>query len=161
MKQAINNIKLVVFDFDGVFTDNRLIINEKGEESVICNRSDGFGLSLLRKLGIEMLILSTEINGVVQKRAQKLKLECINGVDDKLSRLKKELKKRGYELSETAFVGNDINDAECLKAVGLPIVVADAHPDVAGLGKYKTKALGGRGAVREICDMIYAAKKGK
>ncbi|MCK5629372.1 MAG: HAD hydrolase family protein, partial [Nanoarchaeota archaeon] len=72
-----------------------------------------------------------------------------------------EIKKRGITLGEVAYVGNDINDIECLKAVGMPIVVADAQKDVLPLGKYKTKLCGGKGAVREICDMIYLAKKGK
>jgi len=161
ISSLIKKIKFIVFDFDGVFTDNRVFINEKGEEAVACWRSDGLGLSKLRKAKIDGMILSTEKNIAVKKRAKKLKLVCVNGVHDKLASLNAEVEKRGLSLEEVAFVGNDINDADCLKASGFPIVVADAHKDIIRLGKYRTKALGGRGAVREICDLIYSIKGSK
>jgi len=154
-----SKIMFIVFDFDGVFTDNRVIVDEEGKEAVICNRSDGIGLSRLRKIGVDILILSSEINDVVIMRAQKLKTDCIHGCKDKLGILKEEIAKRNVSLEQVAFVGNDINDADCLNYVGLPIVVADAHEDVINLGKYKTKLKGGYGAVREICDLIYNAKQ--
>ena len=156
-----SKIKLVIFDFDGVFTDNSVIVNENGIEAVVCNRSDGYGIWLLNKAGIESIVLSMERNKVVLKRCEKLGIKCINGCMDKLKQLHKEIKKRNISLDEIAYVGNDINDIECLKIVGYPIVVADAHKDVLPLGKYKTKLCGGKGAVREICDMIYSAKKSK
>ena len=157
----LSKIKLVIFDFDGVFTDNTVIVNEKGEEAVVCNRSDGIGIMRLKKADIDSMVLSMEKNKVVLKRCEKLGINCVNGCMDKISQLRNEIKKRGITLGEVAYVGNDINDIECLKAVGMPIVVADAQKDVLPLGKYKTKLCGGKGAVREICDMIYLAKKGK
>lgn len=162
-KNVVNlfkKIKFIVFDFDGVFTDNKVIVNEKGLESVICDRSDGLGLSKLKAIGVEGLILSTEVNDVVGLRAKKLKIRCIYGCKDKLNVLRKELKKRGISLGETAYVANDINDLECLKAVGFPIIVKNSHKDINQYGKYKTKLKGGEGAVREICDLICAARKG-
>lgn len=152
------NIRFVVFDFDGVFTDNRVFINEKGEESVSCDRSDGLGLARLKKIGLELLVLSMETNPVVRHRADKLKIRCIYGCKDKLRILSREAKKKDVNFKQIAYIGNDINDAECLKAVGFPVVVADAHKDVAECAIYKTRLTGGRGAVREFCDLIFKAK---
>ena len=81
------NIKAVVFDFDGVFTDNRVIVSENGKESVICNRSDGIGLEMLRNLGIPMTIISTEKNPVVDFSAKKLKLSVVHGVENKIRKI--------------------------------------------------------------------------
>ena len=148
-------IKSVVFDFDGVFTDNRVIIDQDGKESVICNRSDGLGLNRLRELGIKLLILSTEKNKVVSKRALKLQVECIQGVEDKKIELLNWTKKNNIELINTAFLGNDINDIPALKLVGLPIVVADANEEVLAFAKIKLNKKGGDGAVRELCDLIF------
>ena len=155
MNINFNLIKLVVFDFDGVFTDNRVIIDQDGKESVICNRSDGLGLNRLRELGIRILILSTEKNNVVSKRALKLKVECIQGVENKESELINWVKKNKIDLSNTAFVGNDINDIPALQIVGFPILVADAFDEVLPFAKLKLSKNGGDGAVRELCDLIY------
>ena len=160
LPELIKDIRLVIFDFDGVFTDNKVIIDEQGKESVVCSRSDGLGLSRLKQIGIESLILSAEINKVVRSRARKLKIKCINACQNKFKVLFKEIKKRKLVLEQVAYVGNDINDLECLKAVGLPIAVRDAHSDIIRYAKFRTKLRGGQGAVREICDVIYAVKNG-
>jgi 3-deoxy-D-manno-octulosonate 8-phosphate phosphatase (KDO 8-P phosphatase) len=151
---AIRRLKFIAFDFDGVFTDNHVYILEDGRESVRCSRSDGIGLSRLRDLGLEMMIISTEVNQVVQVRAKKLKIPCINGCEDKISTLIEILAERKLEMAQAAFMGNDVNDRDCLLKVGLPIVVADAHPDVIDLGLYRTELSGGNGAVREFCDLV-------
>jgi len=154
LAKRIDRVRVVAFDFDGVFTDNTVYVSEKGEESVRCWRGDGLGLQKLAAAGIESFILSTETNAVVAMRAKKLKSLCFHGVADKLEELTRLVAERGVELSETAYVGNDINDADCLRAVGLAIVVADAHPDVMGMAHYVTRRAGGRGAVREVCDLL-------
>jgi 3-deoxy-D-manno-octulosonate 8-phosphate phosphatase (KDO 8-P phosphatase) len=154
LERRIERVRLVSFDFDGVFTDNTVYVSERGEESVRCWRGDGLGLQRLEAKGIDSVILSTETNPVVAMRAKKLKRFCLHGVADKLKELTRLASERGLELSETAYVGNDINDAECLRAVGLAIVVADAHPDVMGIAHYVTRLSGGRGAVREVCDLL-------
>jgi len=151
-----SKIEFIVFDFDGVFTDNRVIVNEKGIESVICSRSEGAGLEKLKKIGIDLMILSSEVNKVVQHRAKKLNIYCVNACENKLQKLKEEAQKRAVSFQNIAYVGNDINDLECLETVGFPIVVADAHDDVVSIAKYQTKRNGGDGAVREICDLIYS-----
>jgi 3-deoxy-D-manno-octulosonate 8-phosphate phosphatase (KDO 8-P phosphatase) len=154
VQNAIRKLRFIAFDFDGVFTDNHVHILEDGQESVRCSRSDGIGLARLRKLGLEMMIISTEVNQVVQARAAKLNLPCINGCDDKISTLNYLLAERELDFVQAAFMGNDVNDKDCLLHVGLPVVVADAHPDVIELGLYRTKLGGGYGAVREFCDLV-------
>jgi 3-deoxy-D-manno-octulosonate 8-phosphate phosphatase (KDO 8-P phosphatase) len=145
---------LVAFDFDGVFTDNMVYVFQDGTEAVRCFRSDGLGLQRLKQVGIEAIIISTEKNQVVQKRSDKLKLRCFYAVEDKLSLLGDIINKRKLSMQQVAFIGNDINDLSCLSQVGLPIVVRDAHPDILLYAIYKTKRLGGHGAVREVCDLI-------
>lgn len=157
----VGRTKLLVFDFDGVFTDNRVYVSEDGGESVACWRSDGLGLSKVRKLGIPIWVISTEKNPVVNARCKKLQINCIQKCDDKLAALKTLTKKYECSLEETLFTGNDINDQHCLKSVGLSFVVADAHPDVVAFSRYITLNSGGRGAVREICDLVTFACKNK
>jgi YrbI family 3-deoxy-D-manno-octulosonate 8-phosphate phosphatase len=153
----MRKIKAVVFDFDGVFTDNRVYVFEDGKEAVVCHRSDGMGIGRLKKLGIEMLVLSTETNPVVTKRARKLKLPVIQSSEDKLSALRAWSEKKRISLASLAYLGNDINDLDCLKSVGLPVVVADAMPEVLPHAAIVLRKAGGKGAVRELCDMIFNA----
>lgn len=149
----IRQLGLLVFDFDGVFTDNAVYVSEDGSETVRCSRSDGLGLSRLRTASrIELMVLSTEENPVVGARCRKLKLACVQGVPDKAARLAALASERGVPLARVAYVGNDINDAGCLRIAGLPIVVADALPEVRPLARLRTTVPGGHGAVREICD---------
>lgn len=150
----IEAVRLVVFDFDGVFTDNHVYVSQDGTETVRCWRGDGLGLRTLERLGIRSVIISTETNPVVVARSRKLQIECTHGCDDKLAALDEIRSRYGLERSQVAFVGNDINDRSCLEAVRLPIVVNDAHDDVKALARYRTNALGGHGAVREVCDLV-------
>ena len=154
LQEAIRKIRLIAFDFDGVFTDNMVYVMQDGSEAVRCCRGDGIGLQKLKKLGIETVIISTESNPVVSARAQKLKIRCFQNCKDKRKTLKSLAQEMGISLEDIAFVGNDTNDRHCLTCVGLPIVVQDAHPDVTSLARYRTKAHGGNGAVREICDLF-------
>jgi YrbI family 3-deoxy-D-manno-octulosonate 8-phosphate phosphatase len=154
LKSIIGRIRLIAFDFDGVFTDNMVYVLQDGTEAVRCCRSDGLGLTKLRRLGIESIIISTESNPVVSARARKLKIRCIQDCLEKRTVLETVTREMNISLEETAFVGNDINDTSCLSCVGLPIVVQDAHPDVLAHAFYRTNAPGGHGAVREICDVF-------
>jgi 3-deoxy-D-manno-octulosonate 8-phosphate phosphatase (KDO 8-P phosphatase) len=152
-------IRLVVFDFDGVFTDNRVWTNEQGEESVACWRGDAYGLRRLEQVGVEHFILSTEVNAAVGARARKIKAACIQGVEDKAPVLREEVARRDVALEETAFLGNDVNDAGCLELVGLPVVPADAWPEVVPLARMVLARRGGHGCVRELCDAVWAARR--
>ena len=147
-------IKLLIFDFDGVFTDNHVFVSSDGIESVRCSRSDGIGISRVRDYGIYTYIISTEENDVVSVRAKKLNIPCIQGVKDKGAAVKEVCENLGIGIHEAAFVGNDVNDVPALRIVGLPIGVANSHPDILEHTKYKTLRAGGDGAVREICDLL-------
>jgi 3-deoxy-D-manno-octulosonate 8-phosphate phosphatase (KDO 8-P phosphatase) len=151
-------VRLVVFDFDGVFTDNRVWVNERGEETLAFSRSDGLGLRRLDEIGVGYLIVSMEKNPIVGARAKKLGAECVQGVDDKLPIVREHATRLGVTLDETAYVGNDVNDAECLAAVGLPVVPADAWPEVVPLARLVLSRRGGDGCVRELCDTIWRAR---
>ncbi len=154
---ADRSIDAVVTDFDGVHTENRAQVDEHGTESVTVHRGDGMGLALLRAAGVPTLILSSEKNPVVARRAAKLDVECLFGVDDKVNALRAWAERRQLDLARVAYVGNDANDAECLAVVGHPIVVADAHASVRNLpGVVVTERAGGRGAIREIADAVLA-----
>jgi 3-deoxy-D-manno-octulosonate 8-phosphate phosphatase (KDO 8-P phosphatase) len=156
LAHLIRRVRLVAFDFDGVFTDNSVYVSEDGKESVRCWRSDGLGLRELRRLGIATIIISTETNAVVTTRSRKLAIACVQGCEDKRATLDEVMREHGLSLEEVAFVGNDINDLCCLDVVGLPIVVQDAHPSVIPAARYRTRTPGGYGAVREVCDLFTA-----
>jgi 3-deoxy-D-manno-octulosonate 8-phosphate phosphatase (KDO 8-P phosphatase) len=156
--QILKNIELVVFDFDGVFTDNKVHITENGLECVLCFRSDGLGLDMLRGLNIKMAIISGEKNSIVLTRAKKLCLDCYHGVDKKESVLRTIAEQYGVSLTKTAFVGNDINDLSCLRLVGLPVVVADAYREVKKVARLVLTKKGGAGAVREFCELVARAR---
>ena len=152
---TFKNIKAVVFDFDGVFTNNQVFVSEDGKESVLCNRSDGIGLEMLRMLVIPMTIISTEKNPVVSIRARKLNLPVKQGVKNKVIELDEFSKSINVGSENIAFVGNDINDTECMKKVGFPIAVADSVDDIKEISSFISHNKGGDGAVREICELIY------
>jgi N-acylneuraminate cytidylyltransferase len=152
-----NPPRLVVFDFDGVMTDNRVWVTDQGSEAVACNRSDGLGLAALRDLGIDLFVLSTETNPVVGARCRKLALPFEQGVRDKAGRLRSLLHERGIAPSDVIYVGNDVNDLECMRLVGCSVAVADAHVDVLRAARLTLSCAGGHGAVRELCDRVAAS----
>jgi len=157
--KLFKRVKLIVFDFDGVFTDNRVLVMQDGREGVFCSRSDGLGIKMLNKTGVKLRVISAENNPVVKARCKKLRLVCIQGCKDKLRALEKEMKLLGVSSKETAYVGNDVNDLECLRTVFLPIGVANSRADIVGAVKYITENEGGNGAVRELCDLVLEVEK--
>ena len=161
VKNLIRNTRLIVFDFDGVFTDNRVFVFEDGTEAVSCYRGDGIGLKKLKDMNIQTKIISSEVNPVILKRAKKLDIDAIHAVSDKKSILIKIINELNIDKDNVAFVGNDINDLSCLKFVSLPIAVNDSHPDVFPYCLYRTSNNGGYGAVREICDLFENVKSSK
>jgi YrbI family 3-deoxy-D-manno-octulosonate 8-phosphate phosphatase len=151
-------IRMLALDFDGVMTDNLVAVDENGTESVRCSRADGMGIAELKRHGIEAVVISTERNPVVAARCRKLGIACVQGLEDKLSALRKAAAERGLEPHEVAYVGNDRNDLECMGWAGTPIAVSDAIGEVRRLAKFVASRPGGRGAVREVCDLIIQAK---
>ena len=157
--KAIKRIRFIAFDFDGVFTDNSVLVSDEGKEMVKCSRSDGLGLRKLDLVGVEYCIISTETNPVVKRRADKLKITCYQGCEDKEAILRKVLTDGGVEYNQAMFVGNDINDLPCLLSGVLPVGVGDAYPEVKEVVKFCTRRTGGHGAVREICDLVYSVQE--
>ncbi|MEM6783443.1 MAG: acylneuraminate cytidylyltransferase [Bacteroidota bacterium] len=152
-----HSFDLVAFDFDGVFTDNRVYVNEQGVESVVCHRGDGHGVGMLRRAGVPMMVLSTEVNPVVSARCRKLRLDVQQGLGlRKGEALRTVCEKRGIPLERVCFVGNDVNDADCLRMAGLAVVPDDAHPDVRPLADWVLPAAGGQGAIRAFADLWLA-----
>lgn len=152
-------IRLLVFDFDGVMTDNRVVVFEDGREGVLCSRGDGMGMDRLRDAGLPVAVISKEGNPVVTARCRKLKIPCVQGVGDKLPVLRGIVAEQGITLADVAYMGNDINDLECMQAVGLAVAPADAEPSILRIAGLVTIARGGFGAVREVADLIVAARE--
>lgn len=161
LHRLISHLKIVAFDFDGVFTDNSVYLFEDGREAVRCSRSAGPGLRKLESLGLVPLVISTETNPVVSRRCEKLAIRCIQACADKAAAVESLAAEFNIQLDQIAFVGNDVNDLPALTRVGLPIVVADAHPDVVHTAIFQTTKPGGHGAVREVCDLIWEQKRNK
>jgi N-acylneuraminate cytidylyltransferase len=153
----LSGVRVLVTDFDGVHTDDAAYVDEHGRETVRVSRSDGHGVKLLRGHGVDVFILSTETNAVVARRAGKLGIECLQGIEDKATVLADWLRERGLDPAVVAYVGNDVNDLGCMDLVGHPIAVANAHPRVVAAAAHVTTTAGGQGAVREIAEAIIAA----
>ena len=147
-------VDLLVMDFDGVMTDDRVWLDQDGHESVATNRRDGLGISALHKASIPMVVLSTEPNPVVAARCRKLDLPFLQGLTDKSATLRQLLQERQLDPAHVIYLGNDINDLLCFPLVGCAVVVGDAHPDVLSQADIVLSNFGGHGAVRELCDRI-------
>jgi YrbI family 3-deoxy-D-manno-octulosonate 8-phosphate phosphatase len=147
-------ISLVVFDFDGVMTDDLVWTDQDGREAVTASRSDGMGIALLRQAGMDALVISTEANPVVTARCKKLKLPVLQSVTDKAQALSSYLEERQIDQESVVYLGNDVNDLTCLETVGCFVVVADAHPRVLSQADLVLSKRGGHGAIRELCDML-------
>ncbi len=150
----MQQIDLIVFDFDGVMTDNRVLVDETGKESVWVNRSDGLGVRMLKDRGMNMIILSTEANPVVEVRAKKLGVKVIRSVKDKAETLIDYCRQEKFDFENVMYVGNDINDLPAMKLVGLKVVPADAYKEVKAIADIVLETRGGYGVVREIATMI-------
>lgn len=148
-------ISLVLMDFDGVMTDDRVWVDEKGHEMVAANRGDGMGISLVRKkLGIDFAVISKEKNPVVAQRCEKLCIPCHQGIDEKAPLIEVLLFEKKVKRNEVVYIGNDVNDLECFDRVGFGVAPADAHELVKRKVDLVLRKPGGMGAVREFCDML-------
>jgi N-acylneuraminate cytidylyltransferase len=148
------DVQLLVLDFDGVLTDDRVWVSEDGAEAIAAHRGDGYGIATLKDRGVAVIVLTRENNPVVAARCEKLGVEAIQGISDKGVRLEKLLKKRDIDPARTIYVGNDVNDLPCFPLVGFSVAVSDAHPDVIAAADMRLSKRGGHGAVRELCDML-------
>ena len=150
------SIKLIICDFDGVITDNRVWTDQDGHESVVASRADSMRINQMREIGIDVMILSSEPNMVVAARAKKMGVEAVHGVglQDKGRVMREILAQKNVRPDEVVYVGNDWNDLPCFEIAGWAVAVADAYPDVLRAADYVLKTPGGHGAVRELCDLI-------
>ena len=155
---ALAGVRMLALDFDGVLTDNRVLVGESGREGVWCHRGDGMGIARLRAAGVEVIVLSSEENPVVGARCRKMDIECVQGLGDKRAALERAASERSIAPEQVAFVGNDVNDLECMAWAGAAIAVADAEPAALAAARLVTRRVGGRGAVREVTDWILAAR---
>jgi N-acylneuraminate cytidylyltransferase len=152
-------VDLVVFDFDGVMTDNRVFVDENGREMVAAYRSDSLGVRMMREAGIAAMVLSMEVNPVVAARCRKMNIPVVQGQDDKAAALKAILAERGLDPQHVIFVGNDVNDLPCFPLVACAVAVADSQPVVLRQADIVLSRRGGHGAVREICDLLVQRKQ--
>ncbi|PJN37113.1 transferase [Streptomyces sp. CB02959] len=148
------DVDAVVLDFDGTQTDDRVLIDAEGRETVAVHRGDGLGIAALRRAGLDLLILSTEQNPVVAARARKLKVPVLHGIDRKDIALKQWCEEAGVTPDRVLYVGNDVNDLPCFDLVGWPVAVASAHDVVRGAARAVTATPGGSGAIREIAGWL-------
>jgi 3-deoxy-D-manno-octulosonate 8-phosphate phosphatase (KDO 8-P phosphatase) len=149
-----NKIKLVVYDFDGVMTDNKVYIDQNGNEMVQVNRADGLGVAEIKKMDIEQIIMSTETNPVVSARAIKLDIPCLQGLDNKKDALLDYSKKNDIDLKNVAYVGNDINDKDAMAIAGFSFCPNDSHESIKEIADHILQRNGGDGVIRELLDLI-------
>ncbi len=150
-----DKIEMVIFDFDGVMTDNRVWVDQDGREMVAAYRSDSIGINRLQKAGVLTVVLSTETNPVVTARCKKIGLPCVQSSFDKAASLSALFAEYKVNPQNSIYVGNDINDMPCFPLVGCAVVVADAQAEVLAQADLVLSHSGGHGAVREICDLVF------
>ncbi len=159
LSMILKNIRLLVVDVDGTLTDAGMYYSAEGEMLKKFNTRDAKGLELIRKHGVEVAIMTTEDTQIVEERARKLGIKlCFTGVTDKHSKLNDTCRSLGITTKEVAYIGDDVNDLECIKAVGFSACPADAVPKIRSASLYITTSVGGHGAVREVCERIVEAK---
>ncbi len=155
MKIYIDKIEALVFDFDGVITNNLVHLDQNGIETVTCSRSDGLAFDALRKLNKPCFILSTEKNPTVTARANKLKIPAIQGVCDKVNVIKNLARKNNFDLKNILYMGNDLNDFHVMKVCGYSVCPLDSHFRIKEISDIVLKTNGGEGVVRCLLENIF------
>ena len=150
----LDNVDVLVFDFDGVLTNNFVYVDQNGLESVVCSRADGLAFDVLRKLQKPTYILSTEKNQVVTARAKKLKVPVLQGVRNKPVALKELIEKEGFDLQNVLYIGNDLNDYHAIKLCGFSACPADSHPKIKEIVSIVLESRGGEGVARELVEEV-------
>ena len=149
-----DEIELIVYDFDGVMTNNTLILREDGMESIVVNRSDGLAIEILKSKGIPQLILSKELNKIISTRAAKLGIPVLQGINEKKTALLEYCKHNSVDISNVVYIGNDLNDVSVMTVVGFPIAPQDAYPEAKRVAKFIIAVNGGCGVIREFLNII-------
>jgi 3-deoxy-D-manno-octulosonate 8-phosphate phosphatase (KDO 8-P phosphatase) len=155
MRERLAKIRLLLLDVDGVMTDGRIIYDDRGGETKAFDVKDGHGMKMLQRAGIRIGIITGRQSAVVDRRAAELGIDLVyQGAKDKLLPFREILQKTGLSPEEVAYVGDDVVDLPVLRRVGFAVTVADALDEVKPRVHYVTRHPGGRGAVREVCDLI-------
>ena len=153
-------IRLVAFDVDGTLTDGRLWMAEDGREIKAFHVHDGLGIKRLRDRGIEVALISARVSHAVELRAEQLGIDHVyQGKRDKLGCLQDLLRASGLSPEQACYVGDDAPDLAPMSVCGFSVAVADARPEVLAATHWHTRARGGQGAAREVCDLILAAQR--
>lgn len=155
MNYKLANYDRLIIDFDGVLTDNKVYVDEVGREAVLCSRADGLAFDVLRIIGFDALILSTEKNPVVTMRAKKLGVPVISSVGDKRSKIASLAKHRAWDLSRTIYLGNDLNDYFAMRLCGLVVCPYDAHQKIIEISDIVLNTKGGDGVIRELLEQVF------
>lgn len=150
LKDVVDKITCIFYDFDGVMTDNRVLVDQNGMEYVYVNRSDGYSVARIKEMGIPQVIVSTEENPVVERRAQKLKIPVIHGVKNKGELIRAYCDDHHYDLRTVLFMGNDLNDLSAFETVQYKAAPADAEPEILAQADWISSCKGGYGAVRDL-----------
>lgn len=153
IREKLKNIKCIAYDFDGVMTDNRVLVDENGKESVFVNRSDGYAIARFKEMGIKQVIISTEKNPVVEARARKLNIEVYYGVDDKGKILMDYCKKEGIDPLSVFFIGNDLNDEPAFQLAGIKGAPRDAESEIKETADWISSKDGGHGVIRDLYEI--------
>jgi len=156
--ERAKKIRALVLDIDGVLTDGRMIYGTYGDELKNFDANDGLGIVLAKRAGLKCVIVTAKASRVIKKRAKELKIDKVyQNFHYKINALTKITNKFKLKNEEICFVGDDITDIPILKRIGLAVAVPDATEEVKSYAHYVTKKAGGRGAVREVCDLILKA----
>lgn len=156
MEKKLGDFDVFFFDFDGVLTDNFVYISDDGVETVRCSRADGLAFRALSALGKNCIIVSTEKNIVVTKRAEKLSVVALQGLQNKENEIRSFISSNGLDLNRAVFVGNDLNDLGAMQCCGLSICPNDSHHQIKSIADIILETSGGDGVVREIAEKIFA-----
>lgn len=159
VRQRAQNIRLLILDVDGVLTDGRLYFGPKGETLKVFHVRDGHGLKMAQRAGIEVAFVSGRRSDAAYHRAKELGISRFHeGVRDKVAVMEEIMAAMQIEASQVAAVGDDLVDLPHMSRVGLAVAVADAVPEVVAAAHWVTANPGGRGAVREVCDLLLKAQ---
>jgi 3-deoxy-D-manno-octulosonate 8-phosphate phosphatase (KDO 8-P phosphatase) len=158
--QKLQQIKLLVCDVDGVFSDGRIYLGNKGEELKAFHTKDGYGIKALVASGVQVAVITGRTSAIVENRMKALNINhIIQGTEDKLPALQKLAIKCELSMPQIAYIGDDMPDLPCIISSGIGVAVNDAHPMVKAKANYITTTRGGFGAVRELCDLIMLSQK--
>lgn len=161
LRERAARIKLLGLDVDGVLTDGQLVYGKDGEALKVFHVRDGLGIRMVMHFGVEIAVITARRSEVLEARFRDLKIaRYVIGQDDKLAAFQRMLGELRLSFEQAAFVGDDVLDLPVLKRVGLAVAVRDAHPLVLGAAHHVTEACGGRGAVREVCDLLLESQRG-